>query len=270
MSTAPISTGPALTLPDVDQASGSNHTLSDWLALHQLDPPTCARLLGEMTVELANTDVVQNAEDLSYPPLGLEAAWSITREAWSDFVPDQRGVIADTIANTEKIVVNRPGSSRKALTLDHGPGTYPTVVHSYRDDAADLLIIAHEFGHALQIRVGAGSFVPPVVREVCAFLSESALLRYLRTHDATRHACLLAVWHKETARYFGVQRDRALLALTRPRTPYRYGWNYPLARYLALEISRVGSPDLAWRVFAERLSVPQILAALRPGAIGRC
>lgn len=260
-----MSTAPATLLPEPTPAGGdqgtSNHTLSDWLALHELDAPTCARLLGEMTAELAG-DAAPLWKDTAYPPLALEAAWSMTRRAWHAFVPDRRDVVDDTMAHMEKIVVNRPNHSRKALTLDHGPGTYPTVVHGYYEEPADLLIIAHEFGHALQIRVGGETFVPPVVREICAFLSESALLRYVRTRDATRHACLRAAWQKDTQRYFGPQRDRLLRALTQPGTPYRYGWNYPIARYLALAITRDGAPDLAWRVFQERLSVPGILAAL--------
>ncbi|MGZ2259396.1 hypothetical protein [Roseobacter sp. A03A-229] len=109
----------------------------------------------------------------------------------------------------------------------------------YRDSAADLLALAHEFGHAVQIvaswSAGTGQ-MPPVARECCAFLAEQALLR----HCAACFPVLTYAHHADDMIYFGANRDALEDAMTNWQTGYRYEWNYPLARHVAARLFESG------------------------------
>lgn len=236
------------------------HGLSDWLALHELDPPACRQVLDAIARQGlvdAPIDYV-GAQPACHAP-DLEGAWSRVVEAMHGFLPAQHEVIDDTFANTARILVDRPGTSRKAVTLDNGPRAYPTILFSYRGAPAEQLVMAHEFGHALQIRASRGRPVPPVMREVCAFLGEGALVAHARNCHAAHYPGLARAWRQDSRRYLGTQAERLVAVLAAPATPYTYSWNYPVARYLAIRISERCSRDWIWSAFAGHISLRQAL-----------
>lgn len=236
------------------------HTLSDWLTLHKLDPATCRELLDSMTWEGLNEPVTNCSLQSVYQAVELGAAWSATVEAMTEFLPEQKSTIDDTFVNTPIVVDNR---SHRAFTLDKGPKAYPTIVLSYRDQPRDFLVVAHEFAHALQIRASRGKNVPPMIREICAFLGESALLSYTLRAQTTHHVHLAQAWRKANQRYFGAQRDRLREALLNTDAPYEYSWNYPIARFLAIQIFDRGSQEWIWGAFEGGASVNEVLQQLR-------
>ena len=67
-------------------------------------------------------------------------------------------------------------------------------------------MIAHEFAHALQIRASGGKFVAPVIREICAFIGEAALLSHILRENPTQYDHLVQAWRQANHRYFGRQR----------------------------------------------------------------
>jgi len=236
-----------------------HHSLSDWLALHELDPATCRRILDAMERDAAGKPAAPKRLNSVYQELDLEAAWLRTLEAMRDFLSEHQSIIDDTFEKTAKIVLDRPNKSRKALTLDNGPTEYPTIFYSYRGEPADCLIIAHEFGHALQIRASRGKFVPPIIREICAFLGEGALLSHALDCGEAQYKHLVQAWREDDRKYCGPQRDRLYAALLQPDAPYRYSWNYPIARYLALQISEQCSREWIWSVYQGKSSVQDVL-----------
>ena len=238
------------------------HSLSDWLTLHQFDALTCRRILNMTPSEVVGEPVVQRSLNLGYQAPDLEVAWLSTAAAMRDFLPDQQSIIDDTLETTVKILVDQGHKSRKALTLDNGPTAYPTILYSYRGEAFDFLVIAHEFAHALQIRASRGKFVPPIIREVCAFLGEAALLAHTLHRDPARHNYLVQAWREENHRYFGAQSQRLRAALLQPDASYKYSWNYPIARYLAIQISERCSRDWTWGLFEGETSIQRVLQAL--------
>lgn len=246
-------------------STGPRHSLADWLTLHELDRDACTRILDAVTREAARKPAAGNGQasgsDFSDP----DAAWLSTVDAMRAFFPAQQLLIDETFANTTKMMVDQGDRPGRALTLDNGPDAYPTVLYSYDGRPADALVIAHEFAHALQIRASGGRFVSPIVREVCAFVGEGALMSYTRSKDPAQHRGLVEAWHRGNRKYLGTDRDRLTSALSQPETPYRYSWNYPIARYLAIELSRRGSPDRTWTVFEGGLSVRSILKELDLG-----
>ena len=245
-----------------DDSRSRRHSLADWLALHELDQVTCRGILDAMTPKAAGGPTTRKRLNLGSQKIDSEVAWLTTADAMRDFLPEQQSIIDDTFENTAKIVVEQPDKSRKALTLDNGPTAYPTILFSYRGKPADSLVIAHEFGHALQIRASRGKFVPPVIREVCAFLGEGALLSHALQRNAAQYSDLVRVWQKDNYRYFGAQSDRLRAALLRPDASYMYSWNYPIARYLAIQISEECSRDWIWGLFEGETSVRGVLRKL--------
>jgi len=238
------------------------HSLTDWLTLHELDPATCGRILRATTRELSDEPAAHNKVTSVYEAPDVEGAWLRTAESMRVFLPSQRNIIDDTFDNTVKIVVDQRENSPRGLTLDNGPTAYPTILFSYRSEPSDFLVIAHEFGHALQIRASRGKFVPPVMREVCAFLGEGALLSHILQCSPAQHTHLVQVWRERNNRYFGPQSERLKAALARPDAPYKYTWNYPIARYLAIQISKQCSREWIWSVFEGETSLSAVLRKL--------
>lgn len=240
----------------------TRHNLGDWLALHQLDVATCEAALDAMGQPLEGEPAPPAGVSSACQVLDLEGAWLCTAAAMRSFLPAQQGIIDETIANTVRIAVEPRGASRKAVTLDNGAAAYPTIVLSYRGDGADLLVVAHEFGHALQIRASKGRFVPPVMREVCAFLGEGALLSHLREADVAQHRALAALWHHHNRKYLETQKQRLRNDLQNPGTPYRYLWNYPLARQLAIHTLAGADQAWVWSIFEGKVTVREALGRL--------
>jgi hypothetical protein len=245
----------------VDDLPGNRHSLSDWLALHELDAVACRRILDAVPRDVTKP-AVGHTESSERHALDAEAAWLKTADAMRACFPAQRSIIDETFEKTVKTLVDQRNKSRRALTLDNGPTAYPTILYSYRGEPADSLIIAHEFAHALQITASRGKFVPPIIREVCAFLGEGALLAHALYSDGAHYRRLHQVWHNDNHKFLVTYTERLNLALSQPQTPYRYFWNYPIARYLAIQISEQCSRERMWTLFEGDLSVRGVLREL--------
>ena len=126
-------------------------------------------------------------------------------------------------------------------TIDHGVGQPPEILMFWQGSTSDLMCLAHEVAHAVQLQFSAGSFMPPIARETCAFLGELALVRWAREADPILAAKLLQVWREENQSY--VADDCALLraAGADPDAAYSYRMNYPLARASAVSMWRAGA-----------------------------
>lgn len=238
------------------------HVLGDWLDLHGLDHHTCLHLLDEIRRESAKIPACRSNSDQQPLSLDPDGVWTKIISAMCSFLPEQQKVIEETFQRSEKIAVAGKGKSRKALTIDHGPAKYPTIMYQYFGEVSDLLVVAHEFGHALQIRASEGEFMPPVMREVCAFLSERALFSSCSNEDAFLAENLLQYWQRSNHRFFGNLATNLQESLKNENAIYEYGWNYPIARYLALRIFTNFSRDSVWRVFRGEYSIKKVLNQL--------
>ena len=243
----------------VDQGQIKRHTLADWLQLHGLDDRSCREILAAIKREPVEAPAGSDGDDRQSVPLDLDHAWELVISAMREFLPERRGIIEDTFERSEKIAISGTRKSRRALTLDHGPARYPTIMFGFAGTAADVSTMAHEFGHAVQIRASAGEFIPPVMREVCAFLSERALLSYCLQHESSQASALLDRWHEADRRYFGKLTKKLEDCLDAPETIYDYGWNYPIARFLSLRIATSFTPEMQWRVFRGDSSVTSVM-----------
>lgn len=241
------------------------HTMADWLDLHALNRQACVHLLAAVARDAPALTRVRKTAQVRYEPLDPEATWALAISALRNFLPQQRQFVDDTFQGSEMIAIVGKRKSRRALTIDHGPAKYPTILYHFHGDASDPLVIAHEFGHALQIRASDGKFVAPVMREVCAFVAEGALLAHCREHDPPRYAAIHARWNADNRKYLNMFGAKLAAALTDRYSPYEYSWNYPVARHLAQGISRSFPPDAVWRLFQGDLSVSDLMHRLEIG-----
>ena len=101
---------------------------------------------------------------------------------------------------------------------------------------ADLICLAHEISHAVQVILSAHVFMVPVAREVCAFLGELALIKFAMGENDALYWQLCTVWRRQNARYLGSDVARLLDDLKIMSSPYVYRHNYPLARVAAMSL----------------------------------
>jgi hypothetical protein len=236
----------------------AKHTLLDWLALHELDHQLCCRIFEAIAQESA-TDLFCSVPVFKREAVSSETDWIRAADALRSFFPSHHVIIGDTLEKSGRTIIKRRHKSRMALTLDNGPTEFPTIFYSHHGRPCDTLTIAHEFAHAVQIRASKGKFVTPIIREVCAFIGEQALLISTKEVAPPEYELLNYVWHDDNRKFFGPCRDLIASALSRPYMPYSYSWNYPIARYLAIRTFQLCSRDQMWKVFEGDVSVQEAL-----------
>lgn len=231
-------------------------TLDDWCRLHHITQQQVTRWLGKQ-------DPPRDTQNSGLTDIDAGQVWHWSADAMAAALPAQRDAIfaardmADV--NTSPDIQRHP----TAFTLhDAGQGR-PYVSVPYTGSARDVLTLAHEFGHVIQILNTDAHLTPPVLREVCAFLAEGWLLEYLATFDTLLSDKVRAPWARSVAVDFGARRAALLDAFHQgPQTPYDYAWNYPLARRLALEAARTLDPQEQWQLFTGALDVTTLAGQL--------
>jgi len=203
------------------------HLMADWLGLHQLEAAQCWTLLQH--------GLEQRAKGPQVKTLGVDLdavqAWQLAATALTQAFPDLADLIAAVHSNTRTEFDVDAEKYPRAFTLHGGENGYPVVVCAYRPHLRDLLTLAHEFGHALQIKASGAAFMPPAYREVCAFVAEQALLRHC---PPKWQQGMQQIWQQATGKYLGADLAQLQDALHAPGSPYTYRWNYPVARILAI------------------------------------
>lgn len=135
-------------------------------------------------------------------------------------------------------------------TMDAGEGKSPVIVMDWHGRPDDLICLAHEAAHALQIILSNHMMMPPLARETCAFLGELFLIEDARKHHSSLFGSLQRVWQAENEVYLATDLNSLSDALSNPETPYHYRQNYPIARLAAGELFRRGSGKWLHDLFA--------------------
>src|SRR5262249_29849942 len=157
------------------------------------------------------------------------------------FFPAQGDVIDEASEKVKRVVVSQRGGQHRALTINNGPSSYPTVIYRWLGEPSDLMVVAHEFAHALQILTSKEKFVTPIMREVCAFTGEIALLLSMSGTNSLEYQNLSYVWRKDNEKYLELDGKTLRSALYKMNSVYSYSWNYPIARVMAIAISLTSS-----------------------------
>ena len=240
----------------------ARHDLSDWLELHTLDAAQCRQILQDWP-EPRTQPRAQKAQSAPASELPTAAvAWDMARAALrAEFEAAGDSGAGDIIdaahAQTQTLFQPDPQKYPRAFTVNDGGQGVPLVVCNYQGRVADIMTLAHEFGHAVQIIASGGRFVPPVAREVCAFLSERAMLAYLQHQQPEIYGAARQVWQGAAVKNWRKERADLLRLLGDLATPYNYQWNYPLARSVVSGIDE-NDPARFWPLFEGDLD-PSVL-----------
>ena len=204
--------------------------------------------------------------------LDSRAAWSMARIALKNMCPEieLEASIAHDQAETHLTPCER--KHPEPFTVDLGKACPPFVSAHFDGSVNGLVLIAHEFGHAVQIVATSRhsgkstSRVPPAAREVCALLSEIAMLKYLNLDYRTRqpHTDGFQVRWRQ---YLGTSMRALIFASKQPDTPYDASWDYALAAAWAISLVKTKSTDLVTRLFRFANDFPTITPALLAKAI---
>jgi hypothetical protein len=215
------------------------HTFQDWLHLHKLEIDTIQKaLLGPRAMQPptstqknsgGSNSLPQKASKIrldrddcfhQYVQASLVSFFGCTRE-----IKDQLSAIE---------IRHIPHGDRPHTI--HTEGKSPIVCIAWSNLPEDLICLAHEVAHALQINLSKGAFMPPVAREVCAFIGELILLDWIGDNEEGLSDALNEVWQSETENYLEADADALFAAVSDVTTAYNYNMNYPLARILATHI----------------------------------
>lgn len=230
-------------------------SINDWKRAHSLSTSTVADTIAANRANILAHAPSFDEEAGIYggdPRVVLDGALGYNLQAY--VVPALSNLFGGSGKVTELVAqIEFAGLSRGEElphTEDLGPERAPVIRMEWDGRADDLICLAHEVAHALQIMMSDHELMPPVAREVCAFLGELALIAYCREQAPSLNDALSNVWHAENERYLGSDLDALSDALNEPETPYQYRLNYPLARLAAVQLYRRGAGDWCHDLFS--------------------
>ena len=213
--------------------------LADWLALH------CCSAEQMLTLRIEVLARVGPAPS-SLPDLpSAEAVWAMAAEALTVAFPDESALIARARDHTSRNLAADPARFPRAFTLWQPPYvSCPAGLAGMRK----LLTIAHEFGHACQIGA-CGAQPPPILREIAAYLAELAFLDHLAQVHPALHQDARTTFDATTQRLAAGAGQRLRAVLIAGEGTYRYDWNYPPARAVAMKLWHQADRTGSWAAF---------------------
>lgn len=210
--------------------------VSDWLAFHSLDSNSLQPLLRALDRNEEALFADHEAEDEYPTDLTAENAWTFVIEATTTVMPElqdivkrlQARLLLDFDAPSDALPFTCNGSDEEGILISL----------CYRVTYEDLLCMAHELGHAVQLDASKPSQIPPVHREIAAFIFELLLLEFAKKADPRLHQGLLRAWLRENDVYLGDDLDLLGRKLSDPSSSYDYRMNYPLARMQSIQLMK--------------------------------
>lgn len=213
------------------------YRLRDWLELHFTDKKLARDVAHVVRSKYSNRVFSQLADtraDLKSSALTRhDCLEAFVKPAMEELLGDSYSVtLLGSIEWSDEV----PQSAKFPCTIDHGAGMAPEICILWDGTANDLISLAHEVAHAVQIQLSGGAFMPPVARETCAFLGELAVISQAQRTSPALAADLARVWSEDDKIYLGDDASALLRSLDDDETPYDYRMNYPLARALAVAL----------------------------------
>jgi hypothetical protein len=230
------------------------YTVSDWLEIHSISLSSSIEAVSGIHRISAPNFGSPRTDDFD---LTADEAWSLAAQAIVDFAPELALDVKWLYEFCEKNM--HAEAIEKPYTKERGKDQSPFVSLSYQGTPADVLCVAHEFGHALQYHLVKGRFIPPVLRELAAFVAEKALLDHIQKNRSELYEILRSAWQQDNRTYFGDDAVNLLDALKSSTAPYIYRMNYPLARLLSDVMFDALPRDERFKVFHGSLPLAECL-----------
>lgn len=232
-----------------------DNTLAGWLALHSLTGGQCRALLRHAQLAGQGGGLAPAVEDEMDMRLDWdgETAWQAAARALAGWQVCEPGILEAVRDRTLRRFDLDPETYPRAFTLHEAAAGQVIVGCAFRHRVRDVVSVAHEFGHALQLAASGPRNMAPVLRETCAFLSERALAGMLADEAPVLARGVEHLWQAASGRFLNHYGPALEAVLDAPETGYEYRWNYPLARVLAIALARAPDPDRLGDLFAGRL-----------------
>ncbi len=210
----------------------------NWMDAHNLSAIACAQGLAVARKLYPSEKTVDNPKH----DLGITEvfAWRLAYLAFEFAYPSLADTARTVYEEAPKCLLADSVKYPDPFTYDLGRGTPPFVSSHFQGNFHDVMSIAHEFGHAVQIvqsnniKLTQSKSLPPVTRECCAFLSELSLLLYTSLYVVPLSQGLLFTWESDSSSYLGPIADVFEKDIADENSRYDYRWNYPLARILSV------------------------------------
>ena len=245
---------------------GKNWNAAEWMALHDISqhgairPSVLEMLLREATkqTEINRNGFHQGCGAACYSDqdthLSAATAWNMVVDSLVRRFPLRREQIQTVAAQTRVSFEGAEDGKSVAYTIPGDGGRSSFIRVPFGGKIDDVLTLAHEFGHALQADCAATSFVPPIDREIAAFIAELCFVENLRNTDHQLFDMACKAWQRNRSRTLHTDGSALFKALRQPKAAYEYRLNYPLAR-IGAERAVAWLPDkLLWRFFDCALS----------------
>lgn len=237
----------------------SGHTdhgrFSDWLALHDVDHGPVQRI-----VSACRSGVLIGSpawlDDPFQEPVSVAPGIATRQTCLHELViPAFETAFAgrDALVGLSALMEFRSLSHHGVAlphTVDRRADSPVLVALDWAGTPSDVICLAHEVAHALQILLSGHVHMPPVAREVCAFLGELIVIAHAHEAAPELFSALCGVWHRENEAYLGADAEALLAALADPRALYHYRQNYPIARLAAVDLFERGGGDRMRALFA--------------------
>ncbi|MBO6792154.1 MAG: hypothetical protein JJ894_16660 [Dinoroseobacter sp.] len=226
----------------------SNHYISDWLRLHNINDENSVSLLKSMLAEAISTlfTPLVDRSNTGWRNFSLEDALKLVQEAFTCETPYQ----STTFRNLFEVVeIEITDEITIPYAVNRGGEQPPLVRLNYQGNPEDIICLAHELGYAMQYLTAKDEFIPPVTRECAAFVAEVVLLKHCEKEHSNISSYLNDVWVNESATYLGYDAEDMLEVLSSPSKNCYYRVNYPVARMVAETILRSSKLDELWRYF---------------------
>ena len=191
---------------DLSIKTRKRYYLTDWLEVNNLDLTAVEKILSNYILPYEEPSqyscLPKNSENLLAEDVWRLAAMSMIKrypekEDFIQFVRDDAITYFFSGKSSVKNNCTRPSRVCRAVE----------VYCNFNGSAIDYVTIAHEFSHALHYTLLNSRFLPPVYREVCAFIGELTLLEYLKSEDLLLYQAVLSAWSDLNCQYLKKDMD---------------------------------------------------------------
>jgi hypothetical protein len=214
----------------------TQYSVSDWLNLHQWTKEDVTEYCNAIKAAYQpNPESTRTDDTVKRGPFDLDhSLQNLVQPALNTLLgfADARGYDMSSV----RIIKYSPSQLDLSFTEWCQKTDGPAIHIIWSGSVADLICLAHEISHAVQMILSAHVFMVPVAREVCAFLGELALIKFAMGESDALYQQLCTVWRRQNARYLGSDVARLLDDLKVMSSPYIYRHNYPLARVVAMSL----------------------------------
>jgi cytolysin-activating lysine-acyltransferase len=229
------------------------HSVNDWARANKIDILSIIGPLSELSFPRSLTRSYVTSKCFDFLK-GLDRAAALK----SIVLPSFDRLLGKGVAQKAlrgRLSFAQSDDRKPPYTIDRGHELSPQIHLPWTGRIQELVWLAHEVAHAVQIKLSGHALMPPLARETCSFLGELALIDYVQDENPDIAQLLQSVWREQSSVYLGDNLEFLKASLQNRNAAYNYDLNYPLAR-------------LASQFLHPRLTPSEVVALFQSGRGG--